>query len=628
MSFRADRRGQSMQIGAMLLFGLLVVAAASYQVTVVPQQNADVEFTHGEAVRTDLLHVRNSVLRTALDGGVYPVTVELGTSYPPRTVFVNPPPATGTLSTTLPGGDGRIEVRYATVESGEDDLSRQETADFWTGSDAWSQPTTTLVYEPRYTTSDQPTTAYENSVLFHRYGDGSTVPATGQTLVQDRTVSLVVLSGELSITSADAVSLDPVAVSAGTRTVPITADGDENVEIALPTKLSTETWRGLLKEEFVDQGGYVDGVSVADGTLVIELRGSDDDGQVTYDLRLSNVGVGSNVGRTSAAYVTFVDEGDRIVPEGTRQAFTVEVRDVFDDPVSGVALSATIIEGGGAVSPTSAVTDDRGRASFIHEASDAGTGSVASVVFGDGFHGGENGPKEARFAVDVTDRDSSDGSDTTDVAFRVDDLTDRRSNDPSLVASYDLTTADRTFIDVEVSFTSEDGNPSRTVVGTLPRGSVRYEPGYGGDDEFDVVLRATYEDADGTRLVQSRAIVDRADGQTYAGANDDLTDTNEIVTFDVTDETDVGRNDPRYVVDYEVESADFGEVEIAALSLDAAGGSVRDVRSSPAGSGVELHPGDGAGSEYRLKLLVYDESGAVIETVSLTDVADGTGGTG
>jgi hypothetical protein len=628
MSFRADRRGQSMQIGAMLLFGLLVVAAASYQVTVVPQQNADVEFTHGEAVRTDLLNVRNSVLRTALDGGLYPVTVELGTSYPPRTVFVNPPPATGTLSTAPPGGGGMIEIRHATVEAGGGELSRRETGDFWTGV-AWSHPTTTLTYEPRYSSGYQPTTTYENSVLSHRYGDGSTVPATGQTLVRDRTVSLVVLSGELSITSADAVGLDPVAVSAGTRTVPITATAGENVEIVVPTRLSEEMWRDLLQEQFVGQGGYVESVSVVDGTLTIGLLGSDDDGQVTYDLRLANVGVGSAAGAASPAYVTFVDEGDRIVTAGTRQAFTVEVRDAFDDPVSGVELSARIVTGGGTVDPTSAVTDEQGRASFVHEAPGAGTDeSVASITFGTGSHGGVNGPKEARFAVTVTDSGSAGESDTTDIALRVDDLTDRRSNKPSFVASYDLTSANRDFTDVEISFTSEDGNPSGTMVGTLPRGSVRFEPGYGTDEEFDVVLRATYEGADGTRLVQSRAIVDRADGRTYAGANDDLTSTDELVTFDVTDHTDTLQNDPRYVIDYEVESADLREVEIAALSLDAGGASARTTLSSPEGTGVELRPGDGAGSEYRLKLLVYDGSGAVVETASLTDVADGTGVTG
>lgn len=100
------------------------------------------------------------------------------------------------------------------------------------------------------------------------------------------------------------------------------------------------------------------------------------------------------------------------------------------------------------------------------------------------------------------------------------------------------------------------------------------------------------------------------------------------MTFDVTDHTDTLQNDPRYVIDYEVESADLREVEIAALSLDAGGASARTTLSSPEGTGVELRPGDGAGSEYRLKLLVYDGSGAVVETASLTDVADGTGVTG
>ncbi|MFC6788135.1 hypothetical protein ACFQFD_19860 [Halobaculum halobium] len=85
-----------MQIGAVILFGFLIVAS-TYQATVVPDQNREVEFLHNQEVQTDMVELSASVAATGRTGSAAPATVKLGTRYPSRTFFVNPPPASGRL---------------------------------------------------------------------------------------------------------------------------------------------------------------------------------------------------------------------------------------------------------------------------------------------------------------------------------------------------------------------------------------------------------------------------------------------------------------------------------------------------------------------------------------------------
>ncbi|MFC7230797.1 hypothetical protein ACFQMM_04155 [Saliphagus sp. GCM10025308] len=81
-------------IGAVLMLGILVSALALYQVNVVPDENRAVEYEHQQAVQGQLLDVRNGLVN-APDRRVGSYSVSLGTTYPPRSFTVNPPPRRG-----------------------------------------------------------------------------------------------------------------------------------------------------------------------------------------------------------------------------------------------------------------------------------------------------------------------------------------------------------------------------------------------------------------------------------------------------------------------------------------------------------------------------------------------------
>ena len=82
MDLGDDRRAQAMQIGAVLLFGVLVLAFINYQVEHVPDQNREVEFNHFKDVQDDMEVLRNAVIQAGQMGSTVPAGIDLGTTYP------------------------------------------------------------------------------------------------------------------------------------------------------------------------------------------------------------------------------------------------------------------------------------------------------------------------------------------------------------------------------------------------------------------------------------------------------------------------------------------------------------------------------------------------------------------
>lgn len=394
MSFRTDSRGQSMQIGAILLFGMLVVSMSAYQATIVPEQNEAVEHRHSTQVRGEMLDVRNGMLRAGADGETHPASVALGTAYPERTVFVNPPAPSGTLRTVERGGGG-IVVENATAIDGE-------TADFWAGTDRRYE-SRALVYAPDYNRyGSAPTTTYENSVLVDRY-DHAVVNATGQRLVDGRRIDLVALRGSLSRTASGEVAVDPVGATGDARTVAVESSAADPLTVRIPTGLPESEWRDLLAGE-LGGAGNVSSLSCAGadpdpcGTLTLTLEPG------TYDLRVTRVDV-TDVPASSPAYATDVGGDGATIPEGSSRRLVVEVRDAYNDPESGVRVNGTITDnatGGDGLDRTEATTDRSGRAAFVYEApDDVGTTSQAEVTVE--FGGGGEPAREVVFEVTVSD---------------------------------------------------------------------------------------------------------------------------------------------------------------------------------------------------------------------------------
>ena len=355
MRFRDDRRAVALQVGAILLLGFLVIGLALYQATVVPDQNERVEFDHNQQVQQSLQDVRNSILRTASAERTSPTTVPLGTRYPTRVVAVNPPPSSGTV-TTEPGGE--VTLVNATAIN-------DETADFWNGTDR-SYATARLSYRPDYSLyQSAPRTTYADTVLYNEF-DGGTRAVTDQRLLEGNLLYVVALNGSYGRSGTGAVSVSPTPVSTSDRTVAVNGS---DMAIKVTTDLSEDEWERLLADQYESNGGRIEGnasgVTVNGDTLTVDLVSNR-----TYRLRMAKVGVGTGVTDTHEQYLTVVDGADSVTAGGTRR-IELEVRDGYNNPVSGVTVEASVNRSDAAVRPNNGTSDGQGRIVYEYVAPDS-----------------------------------------------------------------------------------------------------------------------------------------------------------------------------------------------------------------------------------------------------------------
>lgn len=432
MGLGGDERGQAMQVGAVILFGFLVVAMSAYQASVVPAQNEEVEFAHSQEVQAEFESVRNSLLTTANAGTGRPVAISLGARYPARTFFVNPPPASGTIRTEATD-DPNVNV---TVDGM---VGAGEAGDFWDGSRR-TYDTGFLAYEPAYAEYGRPpTTRYEHTVLYDEFANGHRSRLTGGTLVDGRRIHLVVLDGSLRESGVGTYSVTPRPLSVSTNTVTVTNGSGATLTFA--TRLDAEAWRGSIDGEFAS-------VSVEEGdpynTATVSLT------DATYELRLSRVGVGTVVGAGEPpAYLTVVDPLEPGLTPGRSDTVTLEVRDRYDNPVSGVAVSATNSSTLAVENPLGNRSDGNGRVSYTVTPTESGSANL-SLAIGDG-----SDPRETVSYVDrrvSTSGGGGGGSPTASFVVapsapkvnRTVTFDASGSTDDGTVASYEWTFGDET----------------------------------------------------------------------------------------------------------------------------------------------------------------------------------------
>lgn len=378
MSFLSNERGVSEVLGAILVFALVLSVLVIIQVAGVPAANQQIEFEHNARVQEDFQAFDQNVDRAAALGAESSVAVETGVRYPPRLFLINPGPAAGTLTTSE-----ETDVTFRHVSS-----INPETNDFFNGTVTYEKDTTTLTYRPSYNEyGTAPSTNYEHGVIYNSDPDGKTAVVANGNLIDGNRISLTLVQGALSESSTKSVTLGADPVSAPSQTVSIRASPNSNpndvLELELYTGLSEDTWREILDGEFTPDG-YVDDIECPDqsdstqpcGRLVISLLGTDpsNGNRVAYDVRLAKVGVGSDYTAAETSYLTKPSLVDPEINLGGT-SLTVQVRDEFNNPVSGVPVTfSTTSTGefatsGGATDtePTVTVTsDENGEASAVY----------------------------------------------------------------------------------------------------------------------------------------------------------------------------------------------------------------------------------------------------------------------
>ncbi|WP_338738193.1 type IV pilin [Haloplanus salilacus] len=249
--------------------------------------------------------------------------------------------------------------------------------------------------------------------------------------------------------------------------------------------------------------------------------------------------------------------------------------------------------------------------------------------------GGNLGARDSEGAVSGgTNRgDDGNGADES-IAVGVNDLTYLDGDAPQFVVSYDVGSVNDSFDRVEVEFDGEDAD-DRTLSADRPRGSVGFLGDYGADEPYTITIR-TYDD-DGS-VGRNRTITDRADTEDRFGG--DLSESDSPTLDDdttITDESDPETDEVQYRFDYEVETeGNFGGVVLGMVNRNGNGDTVvyppewewsdGEVATLDTADGEETLDADyRAETEYKLTILVFDDEGAVVDTLRVFDEADGEG---
>ena len=293
-SVRSDTRGVSELIGFILLFGILITALAAYQVTVVPQQNADVEFQHSAEIESDMQDLRAAVLNTGTAGDTaqsQSVPLTLGTQYPSRTIAVNPSPVTGQLRTA----DRNVAIVGAEVT----------TPDVFTGDPGATllgvgHETSRIRYRPDYEELDTPADLVLEHSLLYRSNEDANISVTDQTLVQNssRSINIVLIDGDIEANGLS-TSVDVQTLDGPTATVPIEATSGSTFSINMSTTspgvwLSSQT----IGETFDTGEPNVRASRVGSDQVTLTVN---DSVSGDWTLQMTKVGVGGN-GTTSSAF--------------------------------------------------------------------------------------------------------------------------------------------------------------------------------------------------------------------------------------------------------------------------------------------------------------------------------------
>ncbi|WP_267640498.1 Ig-like domain-containing protein [Haloarchaeobius amylolyticus] len=413
-----DERGVSPVLGGILIFGLVLALLALTQVSLVPAMNGNVEFEHNQGVQDDFEALHSSTYRVASTGAPESTSIQLGTRYPARMFLVNPAPASGSLTSD------QLGVTIENVSALDADTREY----LQSLGDTLDVNTSSLVYQPRYNQyTTAPATAYEYGVVYNRFGNAATTLVADEGFIDGNRITLVAVAADISEQQVGSKQLTVHPVSAPAQGIAVTNTTGDTLTLRVKTTLPEARWDEILADQQVANGGKVVAYTYTTGTnyntLVVTLAS----GQV-YDLRLAGIGIEETVATPSldATYLVKQSGGDRYLTVGASEPLTVQVRDAYNNPVSGVVVNASV-SGKGSLVTTAEQTDEDGEATFQYDPGMDNGSATVTVWFGSNAadpvksttYGITVGDKPEVDLGDTINPDSSEGSFRLETASRV-----------------------------------------------------------------------------------------------------------------------------------------------------------------------------------------------------------------
>ena len=339
MAIRGERAVSTL-IGFILLFGILIVSFSVYQGFVIPDQNERTEFEHNRKAQTQVLNVKDAMLRSGTTGVSQSSTVQVGAEYTRRELGLNLGLTGGAIRTRNTTDDGSNTLTLKNIEALD-----SETDDYVDGSDLPFE-TKSLVYEPTYSNyqgaPDTVITGGVGAVINSRtdYSDKYNFSIADQVLIDRNTITVVAIDGNLSKAvsgESSSITVDTEGLSVAERSVTVENISGAPPILEIPTQIKDESvWTGSAGLDPSELSAVAD-VTQSGDMLTVELETDR-----TYTLRMMKVGVGTGASDPGPEYITDVDT-PKSVADGTSTKLIYEVRDKFNNPRSGIQVNASIL---------------------------------------------------------------------------------------------------------------------------------------------------------------------------------------------------------------------------------------------------------------------------------------------
>lgn len=336
-----DARGMTEVLGGIMMFGVLFAGLVIVQATAVPTWNAQIEYDHSLRADADMQSLGSGISTAAITGTAPAITFEQSVAYPNRPFLFNVPTTSGSVETTDPVG---VSISNAQID-GVDTV--------WGGAGVDPAPFENqfVRFTPSYNYfDDAPVYGYEYGISYREHvnesGASTYFTANKGAVVDGKQLTLVFLTGDVSLDSYSEASMDLYPVSAPANPVTISNVAGQDLTLTLPTMLDEQTWLDLLADQYDPTGtiadAYVSDIQFNDGATINTLTLTFEPG--TYTLRMAKVSLGEPADEP-AHYVKMVsDMGASIRTSETRDV-TVQVRDRFNNPVAGAPVTFSLDTG-------------------------------------------------------------------------------------------------------------------------------------------------------------------------------------------------------------------------------------------------------------------------------------------
>lgn len=370
MQLGGAERGQSVVVGSVLMFVVIISLLGIAQTFIVPQANSVVELNHADEADSDFSETYESINRAAITESTTVQSIKLGTNYPSRLVLINPPPVSGEIQTVEYSNDFTLTEDPPGFD--EEDLCGTGT-------------TKRLQYQANYNElQDSPIHVYEMSVRYKLNENGDLIDSR-QSLVSGDQIQLIPLTtGSISIAKTSAQDLRFVPGERRTREV-------EDPTLEFPSRLTVSQWQDVLPSS-----ASVTVSQATDGDIVLKFDGHfrftcgpvgiDDEPSNTPNVP-KNPGGGAS---PDSGAINPVGPNDLVLTDassGSPWTATFHNNDnQFDKEVVAVRIPYVIDDGNSVTEATCPGDVDGAGTQLTVTRADDGTGlSCTTVTVGEGF---------------------------------------------------------------------------------------------------------------------------------------------------------------------------------------------------------------------------------------------------